>query len=194
MSIKKLVTYTFIIFISAGIGYVGNYYYYQFIGPEQLTHLSSHQKPFLQGKNQDAVLVKIESPILPKSDQELVEIVGYIKGNFENLDSVKYQWLLPNDVQVVEGNIVGEISGEEAGQVQTLKLKISGFSLEQRKVISLQVDTSVGNQAVGNSYSVSSQPKETWEYYAKEMKKNKDEFVAASQNDDSTSKEVKIIK
>lgn len=194
MSLKTISQYFVIIFISGAIGYSGNYFYAQHIKQDQSINLSSTQKPFLQGKNQDAVLVKIENPKLPQLDSEIVEIVGYLQAQIQSESPVKYQWILPNDVQLIEGSLTGEFTNESARNIQTFRIKISGFSIEQRKIISLQVDTEMKYQAIGNSYSISSQPHETWEYYAQEMKKNKDDFVAATEQDNSNAKEIKIIK
>lgn len=132
--------------------------------------------PVPVGKHLALLKVEIATPEhLPEEGLDEVPLTGRIFVNQSLQGDLFYAWSLPEEVQVVDGQLSDTLAGVKMGQIVELKITVSGFNKEKQRLISLQASGSAGNQVLGNSAVVASRPEDTWEAVAPEMKKSADE-------------------
>lgn len=123
------------------------------------------------GKHLALLKVEITSPeLIPESGPDEVTLVGRILVNQELQGDLSYSWSVPEDVQVLEGQISDSFANVKNGQIVEVKLIVSGFNKEKQRLISLQASGRKGEEILGNSAVVSSRPEDTWEAVAPEMR------------------------
>lgn len=113
--------------------------------------------------------VKIEASEVPKSGDQEVTLTGKITLQQSAQGEVRFQWNLPEGVQVVEGILSDSFPDVKVGQTVVTKLVVSGFNKEDQKLVSLQGSTIASDIQVGASAVVVSKPEETWEAVAPAM-------------------------
>lgn len=132
------------------------------------------------GKHLALLKVEIAQPEnIPDGGNDEVQLVGRILTNQNIEGDLGYKWILPEDVEVLEGETSDTLAGVKMGQIVELKLTVTGFTREKQKSISLQAMVSQGSQVLGNSAVVVSRPEDTWEAVAPEMKQAAEEQLGA---------------
>lgn len=135
------------------------------------------------GKHLALLKVEIATPQnIPQEGNDDVELTGRVLVNQNLQGDLSYEWNLPEDVQIVEGQQSDTLAGVKMGQIVELKITVSGFNKEKQRLISLQASGSAGNQVLGNSAVVASRPEDTWEAVAPEMKKSADEQLGSGKS------------
>ncbi len=128
------------------------------------------------GKHLAPVKVEIQSlENIPTSGSEEVQLVGRLFINQEINGDLSFSWTLPEDVQVVEGQLSDSYSNVQVGQIVEVKLTVTGFNSEKQRIVSLQAWAQKGESRVGNSAIAVSRPQDTWEAVAAEMQESADE-------------------
>jgi hypothetical protein len=116
---------------------------------------------------------KIES--IPTSGNEEVQLVGRLFINQDISSDLSFTWTLPEEVQVVEGQLSDSLPNVQAGQIVEVRLTVTGFNSEKQRMISLQAWAQKGDSRIGNSAITVSRPQDTWEAVAAEMQESADE-------------------
>lgn len=148
--------------------------------PASMEQKSSAWTPAPIGKHLALLKVEILAPKnIPESGNEDVTLSGRILVNQELQSDLSYNWDLPEDVQVVDGQLQDSFSGVKMGQIVEVKITVSGFNQERQRLISLQASTTHGHQLLGGSAVVSSRPGDTWEAVAPDMKRIADEQLGS---------------
>lgn len=131
--------------------------------------------PVPVGKHLALLKVEVAPTEIPDSGNSDVNLVGRILVNQEMTSDLSYVWAIPEDVQVVEGQLSDSLANVKMGQIVEVRLTVSGFDKEKQRMISLQASGSRGEEKMGSSAVVVSRPEDTWESVAVEMKKAADE-------------------
>lgn len=195
MSKYELTKNTIFLFIFTLAGYYTGEIYFNHNAETESANFSSISpaKPLLYGKNLDLILVKIEATQLAESDDDITTLKAYFKAQTQQTTKFTYNWNLPNDVTLINGEFKGEFSiSSDQSEIYSVEIQLKNFSKESKKIASIQTEAIIRNQVVGNSYAISSQPENTWEYHASDLKKVRDETV--SNNDTQSTIEEKIIR
>lgn len=167
------------LFLGLIIGMSGAAY---FSNKEKKRHPSSLKEgkipwmPAPVGKHLALLKVEIAQPeVLPEAGSDEVTLTGRILVN-QNLNSdLSYEWSLPEDVNLIDGQKSDTLSNVKMGQIVEVKITVSGFNKEKQRLISLQASGAQGHEFLGNSAVVVTRPEDTWEAVAPEMKKAADE-------------------
>lgn len=135
------------------------------------------------GKHLALLKVEIANPeVIPDDGDEEVVIRGRILVNQDHQGDISYSWQLPQDVQLVSGNIKDSLANVEVGQIVDLSITVKGFTKESQKLISLQASATRGELVLGGSAVVASRPEDTWEAVAPDMKKEAEEQLGTSES------------
>ncbi len=128
-------------------------------------------KPLKIGKHLALVTTEIGATTeIPEKDDQEVQLVASIQAQ-QNLESdLTYQWVLPEGVHLIEGQLQDGLTNVQAGQLVQVRLTVTGFSKESQKVISLQAYSTKGNMQMGNSAVIVSRAEDTWESIAPQMR------------------------
>lgn len=153
-----------------GLGY-GSADYFIFKGSE-----SMNQSPSLtsllfnakMGKSLSFVNVQLEAPEIPENPNDLTEISGYITLLKSSNSAIKYQWLLPEGVQVVEGDLEGQLDSVVVEEPVEVVIVVKGYSSYEKKLVTLTAGTLVGDTPVSNVALISSRPEDSQEFIAKQ--------------------------
>ncbi len=135
---------------------------------------SQRWRPLPIGKHLSAFQIEIQAQVPESSDDEAT-ILARVRV-MQNLEGdLRYQWNLPLEVDVVEGQIEDSFAVPGAGQIVELPLKLRGFSKEGQKTLSLDVEGYQKDQTVGGSAVVVSRSEDTLEAVAPELKRSAEE-------------------
>ncbi len=152
-------------------------------GPASIvTNKSNLWTPAPLGKHLALFKVEIASSVIPESDKDETTLTGRILVNQEFSSDLAYAWDLPEEVQVIEGNVSDTLAGVQKGQIVELKLTVVGFSKEKQKLISLQASGKKGAETLGTSAMLASRPEDTWEAVAPNMKKDAEEQLGTGKS------------
>ncbi|MBV2169818.1 MAG: hypothetical protein KUL82_14025 [Bdellovibrio sp.] len=136
------------------------------------------------GKHLALLKVEITSPeSIPEAGSDEVTLTGRILVNQELQGDLSYSWSLPEDVQVVDGQVSDSFSNVKNGQIVEVKITVSGFNKEKQRLISLQASGKKGAEVLGNSAVVASRPEDTWEAVAPEMRQAAEAQLGTSKSD-----------
>lgn len=109
---------------------------------------------------------------IPTSTEEEVTLTARVRVN-QNLNSdLVYEWVLPEDVSVVEGNVSDTLSGVAMGQVVERSVTLTGFSKEKQSAVSFSAKAMAGTQMLGNSAVIVSRDEDTLEAVAPGMRRS----------------------
>lgn len=154
--------------IMFGIGYLSADYLIFQNDEHQSQTLSSVLMNAKMGKSLAFVNVQLEATEVPEGPNEVAEIVGYITLLKSSNNTVSYQWLLPEGVEIVQGEKEGNLESVTTEVPVAVKIKISGYSKEEKKLISLSASTLIGENSFSNVAILSSRPEDSHEYIAKQ--------------------------
>lgn len=139
--------------------------------------------PVPVGKHLALLKVEIATPEhLPEEGNDDVDLTGRIFINQSLQGDLAYEWNLPEDVQIIDGEKSDTLANVKLGQIVELKITVSGFNKEKQRLISLQASGAHGNQVLGNSAVIASRPEDTWEAVAPEMKKAAEEQLSTGKS------------
>lgn len=146
---------------------------------DYLVHISKETKQSLSltsllfnakmGKSLSFVNVQLEAPEIPENPNEETEISAYITLLKSSNNSVKYQWLLPEGVQIVDGDIEGQLDSVVVEEPVEVSIIVKGYSSSEKKLISLTAGTVIGDTTMSNVALISSRPEDSHEYVAKQQ-------------------------
>lgn len=167
---SHIVKFVFVFVAMFGLGY-GTADYFIFKGNQsmgQSPSLSSLLFNAKMGKSLSFVNVQLEAPEIPENPNDLTEISGYITLLKSSNSSIKYQWLLPEGVQIVEGDLEGQLDSVVVEEPVEVVIVVKGYSSYEKKLVTLTAGTLVGDTPVSNVALISSRPEDSHEYIAKQ--------------------------
>ncbi len=132
---------------------------------EILSSVLVHAK---MGKSLAFVNVQLESDDIPDNPNDTVEITGYVTLLKSSNQTMKYQWLLPEGVTLVEGEKDGQLESVVVEQPVPVKIKVSGYSRYEKKLITLSASTMIGETSFSNVAILSSRPEDSHDFIAKQ--------------------------
>ncbi len=103
---------------------------------------------------------------LPENDSAEVEITGYVTVNQPIDGDLHFDWILPEGVQVIEGQTSDSWQNVLPGQTLATKLYVTGFSKAENRILTLEAYAMVDSKRLGNTATVSSRPEDSMEYIA----------------------------
>ena len=114
----------------------------------------------------------------------IVNLKATVRTPFSEFTTINYQWLLPDEVEVIKGHVMSEIQNPIANQVYEIEISVKGFNSLDRKDISLIATTIDSNGTkLGNSAVITSRPEDSMEHIAPEMMVKAQEFKASQENE-----------
>lgn len=151
-----------------GLGYVSADYMVFSKDKVQSTSLSSILMNAKMGKSLSFINVQLEANAIPENPNDVAEIKGYITLLKSTSNSINYQWILPEGVEIVEGDKNGQFDSVQVEQPVEVKIKVSGYSKYEKKLLTLTANTKVGDTSFSNVALISSRPEDSHEYVAKQ--------------------------
>lgn len=135
----------------------------------------------VQEKHLRPLVATIQGPeVFPNDPEEVVTLKATIRTSNADFSSVKYEWILPDDVEVVKGYVSSDIASPVANQNYEAEIIVKGFNSLDRKDISIIVST-LDKQGlkIGNSAVITSRPEDSMEHLAPLMMVKAQEFKAS---------------
>jgi len=120
------------------------------------------------GKSLSFVNVQLEAPDIADNPNDETEITGYITLLKSSNNLVKYQWLLPEGVQIVDGDIEGQLEGVYVEEPVEVSIIVKGYSNNEKKLVTLTAGTVIGDTPVSNVALISSRPEDSQDFIAKQ--------------------------
>lgn len=167
---NHIVKFVFIFTAMFGLGY-GTADYFIYNGGESINQspsLTSLLFNAKMGKSLSFVNVQLEAPEIAENPNDLTEISGYITLLKSSNSSIKYQWILPEGVQIVEGELAGQLDSVVVEEPVEVVIVVKGYSSHEKKLVTLTAGTLVGDTPVSNVAIISSRPEDSQEYIAKQ--------------------------
>lgn len=147
------------------------------------------------GKQLSFVNVQLEFKDLAHKDVDVTEIKAYVTLLKSTNNSLSYKWQLPEGTQLVQGDLEGVLDNVAEESPQELILKVSGFSKEDKKLISLTASTFIGENIFSNVGLISSRPEDSYEFVAnKSFKEGESEQIDLSSEAPIAPRDQKIQK
>lgn len=133
-------------------------------------------KPLPLGKHLALIKTELTQPLnIPDNGDDEVILNGRIYINQQITGGISYQWMLPDEVKLVTGEVVKTIEDAKMGETIEVSITVRGFNKEKQRLIFLQASGKHGGEFLGNSSTIASRPEDTWESVAPEMKKAAEE-------------------
>lgn len=133
-------------------------------------------RPLPLGKHLALIKTELEQPeLIPNEGDDEVTLNGRIHINQTITGGISYNWVLPEEVEVVSGDLSNTIEDIKMGEVIAVSIKVRGFNKEKQRLIFLKASGKHGGEFLGNSSTIASRPEDTWESIAPEMKKAAEE-------------------
>ncbi|MFN8791191.1 MAG: hypothetical protein ACK5Y2_07020 [Bdellovibrionales bacterium] len=106
----------------------------------------------------------------PEGSYEPVVLRAKLRTPFQNFQTLNFEWLLPEDVQVLSGQRQGQILNPVADQTYEIQIELQNFDRQYRKELTLRatVRDSNGLQLL-NTAIMTSRPEDSMEHLAPVM-------------------------
>lgn len=123
--------------------------------------------------------VELDQPgLLPEDEEQEVILVGHLQTGLDSTQTISYEWLLPQGVIVVDGASQGQINDTRPGEALAVRLVVKGFTRHLYDHVVLKASIHLGQTLISNVATIASNPEESLEYLAPEMKKASDTLRA----------------
>lgn len=131
-------------------------------------------------KNQSTIMMEkhlmpvtisiVPSEEIPEGPNEIVTIKGQLKTPFDDFGAIHYEWVLAEGVELLRGQLTGQIQDPVAGHVYELELVLRNFDKQHRKELNLQAHVvDPDGIKLGNSSIITSRPEDAMEHLAPVM-------------------------
>ncbi len=151
-----------------GIGYVSADYLVFPAKEHQSVSMSSVLLNAKMGKSLSFVNVQVEPVEIPDGPNEVAEVSGYVTLLKSSNNTIKYQWTLPEGVAIVEGEKEGVLQVVKSEEPVEIKIKVSGYTRAEKKLLTLSASTMIGENSFGNVAILSSRPEDSKDFIAKQ--------------------------
>jgi hypothetical protein len=166
---NQILQFVFVFVAMFSLGYASADYLIQSsAAAKQSPSLTSLLFNAKMGKSLSFVNVQLEAPDIADNPNDETEITGYITLLKSSNNVVKYQWLLPEGVQIVDGDLEGQLEGVYAENPVEVSIIVKGYSNNEKKLVTLTAGTVIGDTPVSNVALISSRPEDSHEYIAKQ--------------------------
>ncbi len=148
-------------------------------------------RPLPLGKHLALIKTELSQPeVIPEDGDDEVTLNGRIHINQSISGGISYSWILPNEVEIVRGDLTKTIEDAKMGDLIEVSITVRGFNKEKQRLIFLKAVGKHGGEVLGNSSTIASRPEDTWESIAPEMKKAAEEQLEEA--DASSSSEISL--
>lgn len=107
---------------------------------------------------------------IPEGPGEAVTVKGQLKTPFDDFGAIHYEWVLAEGVELMKGQLTGEIKDPVAGHVYEIELVLKNFDKQHRKELNLQAYVlDPDGIKLGNSSIITSRPEDSLEHLAPMM-------------------------
>lgn len=186
-----ILQFVFVFSAMFGLGYASaDYLIFSSVAGKQSPKLTSLLFNAKMGKSLSFVNVQLEAPDIADNPNDETEITGYVTLLKSSNNTVKYQWLLPEGVQLVDGDLEGQLDGIYPEDPVEVSIIVKGYSRSEKKLVTLTAGTVIGDTPVSNVALISSRPEDSQEFMAKQKfesaaadKMEKIEFSSESPQD-----------
>lgn len=164
-----ILQFVFVFTAMFGLGYASaDFLMLSSVAGKQSPTLTSLLFNAKMGKSLSFINVQLEAPDIADNPNDETEITGYITVLKSSNNVVKYQWLLPEGVSIVEGDMEGQLEGVYAEQPVEVSIIVKGYSNSEKKLVTLTAGTMIGDTPVSNVALISSRPEDSQEFIAKQ--------------------------
>ncbi len=132
---------------------------------------STSHLPYERVKMRVPISIDLSSTAIPESGETEVQVDAIISAQSEFSGDLQYEWILPSDVRILNGNMTDTIQKFSFGNTQKISIVVTGFNKEFMKHISLMAHYQVNGSKMGYSAVLPSQQDQTLEHIV--MKKAK---------------------
>ncbi len=173
MSIKK---YNFLIYIFGFLSCIG-FVIYSFIltHPARYSTYKMNMSEFSSHGEADRLrlinIKEVDSKNLDDSDS--VEIFADITLPFDDQNPFDFKWTLGENVQLVEGQIAGQIKNLKKDRAQTIHIKVRGYNSSANRHIALEVSGQKNNRRIYSDALISSQKELSFEHTVQQVERLK---------------------
>jgi hypothetical protein len=101
---------------------------------------------------------------IAKDDSSLTELKIIFIALKDLNAGLQYKWSLPAGVNVLSGSVQEQLPAMKSGETKEIVLKVTGFSKELRKYVSLDIDGTANQFPVRRSVLISSRIEDSLEY------------------------------
>jgi hypothetical protein len=168
--LKYILTFGSLFFVGFGGSWIVSEYESEVSGNRMIASAKLNSTAEIEKHLMPLVLTVQGPEKYPKNPRTKVTLRGTIRTPFPEFNVINYKWILPDEVEVVKGQVIGDIQRPNANQVYDIEIIVNGFDSTERKEISLIATTtdSAGTQ-LGNSAVITSRPEDSMENIASEM-------------------------
>lgn len=166
---NHILQFVFVFTTMFGLGYVSaDYLILTSVVGKQSPSLTSLLFNAKMGKSLSFINVQLEAPDIADNPNDETEITGYITLLKSSDNVVKYQWLLPEGVHIVDGEKEGQLEGVYVEDPVEVSITVKGYSNNEKKLVTLTAGTMIGETPVSNVALISSRPEDSQEFIAKQ--------------------------
>ena len=165
---KGFLTFFTLFLALFSIGYISADFFMDSRSRVQSTTMSSVLMNAKMGKSLAFVNVQLEPVEIPDGPNEVAEISGYVTLLKSSSNTINYQWILPEGVNIVEGDQQGQIESVVVESPIEIKIKVTGYTRSEKKLISLSASTKIAENVFSNVAILSSRPEDSHEFIAKQ--------------------------
>lgn len=158
------------------LGVVVGYSSIKFFKPEEKNRFMASYPISKLGKNQNSRLlfdIKANTDELALDEND----VSTIKINVQALKNIDagliYNWHLPQDVELVDGNLNNILGDFTANQNKEFVIRVKGFSKRFKKFISFEVQGEFEQRPIHREILISSRIEDSFEYTIQQNELNK---------------------
>ena len=163
MSMKfRFVLFSIFILISGAL-----FYFSKFSNSYGFSSFNSKRPPeeslfATKGTGNQNLVVKLEYETV-KSNDEAIEVIAHVSMPFDFPSELRYRWKLGDGVTIVEGENNGSIDGLVSGEEKIVKIRATGFSLQENHHIAFEIGGSFHQRYVHADALIASDPENTFE-------------------------------
>ncbi|OFZ28695.1 MAG: hypothetical protein A2622_06305 [Bdellovibrionales bacterium RIFCSPHIGHO2_01_FULL_40_29] len=177
-----------VILIGAFMGYSTVHYFQKASAPNRYLASMTMSKMASEQFTKTIFDIKVKESTIGLDDSDVSELIVSLE-TFKPLPpGLPFNWNLPEDVQIVEGNISGVIPEMGANQIENFVLKVKGFNKQKKSYISFSIKGEVENIKINREILMSSRPEDSFEYVVQQHDQRKREEAKGKVNKTSAYK------
>jgi hypothetical protein len=182
MSRKLILSFTSLFVVGFASAWITN----QYLGQKPHHEKKKQNFSFIRvEKHLTPIVMTIEGPeVFPEDENEAVLLKGQLRTPYPDFSQLQYEWVLPEEVEVLKGQVSGDIQSPAINQVYEVELLVKGFNSLQRKDMTLIVSTlDKAGVKIGNSALITSRPEDSLEHLAPVVMAEAQELKASQMNE-----------
>lgn len=119
-----------------------------------------HMGPWLPGKPNAPIRIHLYSPRgMAHYGTETTTIQALVQLTRGMNRPVSYHWVLPDGVQVVDGNLLGSVPADQVGRIFKTSITVTGLGIKELpRNVNLEVSTEIDGRPIGATGTYASHP------------------------------------